>query len=70
MSTAWTQCARASALTEYAIRYGNEVVRDPSFTCVSDVVASFHAAYTDEHRRVTGVLLRRETENDEWEEVL
>ena len=57
-------------MPEYAIRYGDEVIQDPSFQCVADVVFTYHAAYTDEARRVTGVLLKRETENDEWEEVL
>lgn len=57
-------------MTEYALRYPDELVRDPSWRCIADVMATFAAAYTDEARRVTGVLLRRETENDEWEEVL
>lgn len=57
-------------MTEYALRYPDELVRDPSWRCIADVMATFAAAYTDEARRVTGVLLKRETENDEWEEVL
>jgi hypothetical protein len=53
---------------EYAVRYGDEVVHDGSWRTISDVIASFHAAYTDERRRVTGVLLRR-VDGGEWEEV-
>ena len=57
-------------MTQYAIRYGDEVVQDPSFRCIADVVFTFHAAYTDQQRRVTGVLVSRETEDSEWKEVV
>lgn len=58
----------SEAVVEYAVRYGNELVRDDSWHCVSDVISSFHAAYTDEQRRVTGVLLAR-VDGGEWVEV-
>lgn len=57
-------------MTQFALRYDDEIVHDGSWTCLADVIGSFHAAYTDERRRVTGVLLQRETEDDEWKEVL
>lgn len=57
-------------MTQFALRYDQEIVHDGSWTCLADVIGSFHAAYTDERRRVTGVLLQRETEDDEWKEVL
>lgn len=50
---------------EYAIRYDDQLIQDPSFQCIADVIASFHAAYTDEQRRVTGVLVRR-VDGGEW----
>lgn len=55
-------------MTEYAIRYPDQLVQDPSFRCVADVIDSYHAAYTDERRRVTGVLVTREGDG-EWVEV-
>lgn len=53
---------------ELGVRYPDQVVLDPGWTCVADVIASFHAAYTDEDRRVTGVLVRR-VDGGEWVEV-
>jgi hypothetical protein len=55
-------------MTEYAVRYGDQIVQDGAWNSPADVIASFHAAYTDERRRVTGVLLRR-VDGGEWEEV-
>lgn len=43
-------------MTQYAVRYGDTRVYDPSWRCVADVIATYHAAYCDEDRRVTGVL--------------
>lgn len=43
-------------MTEYAVRYGDTVVHDPSWRCVADVIATYHGGYCDEDGRVTGVL--------------
>lgn len=56
-------------MTQYAVRYGEQLVVDYSWTCVSDVIASFHGGYCDQVGRVTGVLLSREGDGDEWVEV-
>jgi hypothetical protein len=44
------------------------MIRDGSWTCVSDVVGSFHGGFAKDGR-VTGVLLSRENPEDEWREV-
>jgi hypothetical protein len=54
-------------VTEYAIRYGDELVRDPAWRCMSDVVGSFHGGFA-ENGRVTGTLVTREP-GGEWREV-
>lgn len=55
---------------EYAIRYPDQLVFDPSWRCVSDVVASFNSGdYTDEHGQVTGVLVRALLGTMAWEVV-
>jgi hypothetical protein len=54
-------------VTEYAVRYGDELVLDKSWTCVSDVVASYHGGFA-EGGRVTGVLLSKEPGDIEWKE--
>lgn len=54
----------------YAIRYGSELVYDPSWSCVADVVGSFHGGYyCDDAGQVTGVLLRAVVGTDEWVEL-
>lgn len=58
----------SEAVVEYAVQYPDEMVRDSSWHSIADVIASFHAAYTDEQRRVTGVLLCR-IDGGEWVEV-
>lgn len=55
-------------VTEFAVRYGDELVMDGSWRCEADVIGSFHAAYTDERRQVTGVLVAR-VDGGEWVEV-
>lgn len=55
-------------MIEYAVRYDDQLVRDGSWASIADVIASFHAAYTDEDRRVTGVLVQR-VDGGEWVEV-
>jgi hypothetical protein len=56
-------------MTEYAVRESDgTMIRDGSWECVSDVVGSFHGGFAQDGR-VTGVLLSRESPDDEWEEV-
>lgn len=56
-------------MTHYAIRYGAQLVIDPSWDCISDVIATYHGGFSEDGR-VTGVLLHRESDADEWVEVL
>jgi hypothetical protein len=57
-------------MTQYAIRYDGRdaLVIDPSWECISDVIATFHGGFA-EGGRVTGHLLSRPGDNDEWTEV-
>lgn len=52
---------------QYAVRYDDHIVADPSWHSVADVIATYHGGFADEQGRVTGVLLRRV--GDDWEEV-
>jgi len=55
---------------EYAIRYPDHDILDPSWRCVSDVVGSFaEGSYVDSQRRVTGVLMRAPLGTLDWEVV-
>jgi hypothetical protein len=55
---------------EYAVEYPHGLVRDPSWTCIADVIASYAGGYyCDDAGRVTGVLVRAVRGTDEWEPV-
>lgn len=55
---------------EYAVEYPHGLIRDPSWTCIADVIGSFHGGYyCDGAGRVTGVLVRAVRGTDEWEPV-
>ena len=56
-------------MTQFAVRYGDKLVVDFSWESVSDVVASFHGGYCDDRGQVTGVLVQRAGDGDEWAEV-
>lgn len=53
---------------EYGIRYGDKIVRDPSWRCIADVIATYHGTdWTTPDGRVTGVLIHRTLPDGEWE---
>lgn len=53
---------------EYAIRYGEKLVRDPSWRCVADVIATYHGTdWLTPEGQVTGQLVRRSASSDDWE---
>lgn len=55
---------------EYAIRYPDHLVFDPSWRCIADVLASFaEGSHVDHERRVTGVLVRAPLGTMAWETV-
>jgi hypothetical protein len=56
-------------MTQYAVKYDDTLVVDYSWESVSDVIASFHGGYCDQRGLVTGVLVSREGDGDEWEPV-
>jgi len=53
-------------VTQYAVKCGDEIIVDYSWTCVADVIAS-HGAFAKDHR-LPGVLLTREDECEAWAE--
>jgi hypothetical protein len=54
----------------YAVRYPDSLVRDDSWRCVADVIASYHGGYfTDSRNQVTGTLVRAVVGTDVWVEV-
>lgn len=63
--------ARAeTTVYEYAIRYPDSLIHDPSWRCIADVVASYaEGSYTDGQGRVTGVLVRAPLGTMAWETV-
>lgn len=59
-----------TATYEYAVQYPDTLVRDPSWTCVADVIASYNGGfYSGPDGRVTGVLVRAIRGTDDWETV-
>jgi hypothetical protein len=57
-------------MAQYAVKYDDgKLVVDFSWESISDVVASFHGGFCDERNVVTGVLVSRQGDGDEWEEV-
>lgn len=54
----------------YAIRYPSGLIHDPTWTCVADVLASYHGGYYCEpDGRVTGILVRAVRGSEDWETV-
>lgn len=52
---------------EYGIQYEDHLVRDATWRCIADVVATYHGSpYTDDDHRVTGTLVSRANDNDAW----
>jgi hypothetical protein len=49
----------------YAIRYGETLIVDSSWTCLADVIYSFHGGFAEDFR-VTGTILQRQDEDAEW----
>ena len=56
-------------MTQFAVRYGDQLVEDHSWTCVADVIATYLSGAFSEGGRVTGVLVSREGDSGEWVEV-
>ena len=56
-------------MTQYAVKYEDQLVEDHSWVCVADVVATYLSGAFSEGGRVTGVLVSREADGDEWVEV-
>ena len=56
-------------MPQYAVRYGDKLVEDHSWTCVADVIATYLSGSFSEGHKVTGVLVSREADGDEWEPV-
>jgi hypothetical protein len=55
---------------EYAIRYPDRMIFDPSWRSIADVVGSFNSGdYCDERGQVTGVLVRAPLGTMAWEVV-
>lgn len=53
---------------EYGVGYEGHVVRDESWACVADVIASYHGSgYVTPDGRVTGKLLRRVRGDSAWD---
>jgi hypothetical protein len=55
-------------MAQFAVRYGDQLVHDASWVCISDVIASFHGGFA-EGGMVTGVLVTRAGDGEEWEEI-
>jgi hypothetical protein len=56
-------------MTQYAVKYGDKLVVDHSWESVADVLYTFHGGFCDDQGRVTGVLVSRAGDGDEWVEV-
>lgn len=55
---------------QYAIGYPANLVRDSSWACVADVIASYAGGYyCTDSGQVTGTLLRAVVGSDEWVEL-
>jgi hypothetical protein len=56
-------------MAQYAVWYPDKLVVDHSWTCVADVLLTYHGGFCDERGKVTGVLVTREGDDHEWVEV-
>jgi len=57
-------------MAQYAVKYGDTLVIDHSWACVADVIATYASgAFSDPDHRVTGQLVSRAGDGDEWAEV-